>query len=129
MAVQPEDQKAFYETHVFCCVNQRPAGHPRSCCADRGGKDLHGYMKSRAKELGIKNIRVNQSGCLDRCELGPNMLIQPEGIWYQIRTKADVDEVLQKHIIEGGRVERLLLEPTDKLPQDVEARRAKTAAE
>ena len=77
MAVQPEEQKSFYETHVFCCVNQRPAGHPRSCCADRGGKDLQGFMKSRAKELGIKNIRVNQSGCLERCELGATMVIYP----------------------------------------------------
>jgi (2Fe-2S) ferredoxin len=129
MSKAPTNPKMFYVTHPFVCVNAREAGHPRGSCAERGSKELHGYMKARAKELGIKNIRVNQSGCLDRCELGPNMLIQPEGIWYQIRTKADVDEVLQKHIIEGGRVERLMLEPTDRLPQDAEARRAKTAAE
>ncbi len=129
MSKAPSNPKMFYVSHPFVCVNAREPGHPRGSCAERGSKELHGYMKARAKELGIKNIRVNQSGCLDRCELGPNMLIQPEGIWYQIRTKADVDEVLQKHIIEGGRVDRLMLEPTDKLPQDVEARRAKTAAE
>jgi (2Fe-2S) ferredoxin len=27
-----------------------------------------------------------------------------------------VDEVLQRHLIEGGRVERLMLKPDDKLP-------------
>ena len=101
-----------------------------NCCPLNDGAAAVVIMSdTRAKELGIKNIRVNQSGCLDRCELGPNVLIQPEGIWYQIRTKADVDEILQKHIIDGGRVERLMLEPTDKLPKDVEARRTKTAAE
>jgi (2Fe-2S) ferredoxin len=129
MSNAPSNPKMFYVTHPFVCVNAREPGNPRGSCAEKGSKELHGYMKSRAKELGIKNIRVNQSGCLDRCELGPNVLIQPEGIWYTIRTKADVDEILQKHIIEGGRVERLMLEPTDRLPKDVEARRAKTAAE
>ena len=37
MASLPRDPAPFYETHVFCCMNQREAGHPRSCCADRGG--------------------------------------------------------------------------------------------
>lgn len=117
MATQPADQKSFYETHVFCCVNQRPAGHPRSCCADRGGKDLHGYMKSRAKELGIKNIRVNQSGCLERCELGAALVIYPEGVWYTYESHEDVDEILTKHIINGEKVERLVLEVDQKLPR------------
>jgi (2Fe-2S) ferredoxin len=129
MSKAPHNPKMFYVAHPFVCVNVREPGHPRGCCAEKGSKELHGYMKARSKELGIKNIRVNQSGCLDRCELGPNVLIQPEGVWYQMRTKADVDEILQKHIIEGGRVERLMLEPTDKLPKDAEARRTKTAAE
>lgn len=117
MAVQPEQQTSFYETHVFCCVNQRPAGHPRSCCADRGGKDLQGYMKSRAKELGIKNIRVNQSGCLERCELGATMVIYPEGVWYTYDSREDVDEILTKHIINGEKVERLVLDVDQKLPR------------
>lgn len=84
-------------------------------------------MKVRTKELGIKNIRVNQTSCLDRCELDPNLLTQPKGIRYQIRTTADVDEILQRHIIVGGRVERPMPEPTNRLPQDIEARRAKVA--
>ena len=117
MAVQPEEQKSFYETHVFCCVNQRPAGHPRSCCADRGGKDLQGFMKSRAKELGIKNIRVNQSGCLERCELGATMVIYPEGVWYTYDSQEDVEEILTKHIIGGEKVDRLVLEVDQKLPR------------
>jgi (2Fe-2S) ferredoxin len=70
-------------------------------------------MKARAKELGIDGVRINQSGCLDRCELGPVMVIYPEGIWYRYDTLEDVDEILQQHVIGGGRVERLLLRPED----------------
>ena len=39
------------------------------------------------------------------------MVIYPEGVWYRYDTTADIDEILQKHVIEGGRVERLLMPP------------------
>lgn len=115
---KPTDPGPYYDAHVFCCTNKRPAGHPRGCCSDKGSEELRDYMKSRAKELGLKKVRINASGCLDRCELGPSVVIYPEGIWYSVATKADVDEVLQKHLVEGGRVERLMLQPHERLPKD-----------
>lgn len=110
---RPGDAAAYYRCHVFCCNNERPEGHPRGCCKERGGVRLRNYMKARAKELGIDGVRINQSGCLDRCELGPVMVIYPEGVWYHYDTLEDVDEILQEHVIGGGRVERLLLRPED----------------
>jgi (2Fe-2S) ferredoxin len=113
---QASDPAPFYEAHVFCCTNERPAGHPRGCCKAKGSEKLRDYMKARAKEFGLTRVRINTSGCLDRCELGPTMVIYPEGVWYHVETRDDVDEVLQRHLIEGGRVERLMLKPDDKLP-------------
>ena len=110
------DPAPFYEAHVFCCTNERPAGHPRGCCKAKGSEKLRDYMKARAKEFGLSGVRINTSGCLDRCELGPTVVIYPEGVWYHVETREDVDEVLQRHLIEGGRVERLMLKPDDKLP-------------
>lgn len=115
---QPGDPAPYYEAHVFCCVNERPAGHPRGCCKTRGAEKLRNYMKARAKELGLDAVRINQAGCLDRCELGPTMVIYPEGIWYSVASIADVEEVLQRHLIAGERVSRLMLQPSDKLPED-----------
>lgn len=106
-----------YQTHIFCCINERPPNHPRSCCAARGSGPLRDYMKTRAKELGIKDIRVNNAGCLERCELGPTMVIYPEGIWYHYETKEDIDEILDRHVVRGERVDRLLLEPGRKFPK------------
>ncbi len=106
-----DDPTAFYRCHVFCCVNERRAGHPRGCCLEKGSAALRGYMKKRGKELQIKGLRVNQAGCLDRCELGPTMVIYPEGVWYHYASEADVDEILARHILKGERVERLLLQP------------------
>ena len=105
----PIDPPSYYRRHVFCCTNQRPAGHPLGCCAEKGSVKLRDYMKARAKEMGLKDVRVNSAGCLDRCEHGPSILIYPEGIWYTARTKADVDEILEAHVKNGGRVERLLM--------------------
>jgi (2Fe-2S) ferredoxin len=112
------DPPAYYEAHVFCCINERPAGHPRGCCKAKGSERLRDYMKLRAKELGLSRIRINSSGCLDRCEAGPTMVIYPEGVWYSVRTREEVDEILVRHLVEGGRVERLMLKSEDKLPPE-----------
>jgi (2Fe-2S) ferredoxin len=112
----PGDPAPYYEAHVFCCVNERPEGHPRGCCKRKGSEKLRNYMKARAKELGLESVRINQALCLDRCELGPTMVIYPEGVWYSVQTREDVDEILQTHLIGGGRVSRLMLKPEDKVP-------------
>ena len=118
----PVDQTAatlrpYYNAHVFCCINERSPGHRRGCCKERGSVELRDYMKTRVREMKINRVRVNQSGCLDRCELGPVLVIYPEGIWYTYQTKEDVDEILQTHLIDGQVVSRLLLDPDRKDPK------------
>lgn len=119
--------RPYYRCHVFCCTNERPAGHPRGSCARRGSVKLRDYMKARAKELGLKDVRINASGCLDRCELGPSVVIYPEGIWYQCNTRDDVDEILDRHLGRGERVERLMMRPDDRTAEDIAARCGATA--
>jgi (2Fe-2S) ferredoxin len=105
----PNDPPPFYQAHVFCCTNQRAAGHKRGCCADKNAEHLRNYMKTRAKEMGLADIRINGAGCLDRCELGPCIVIYPEGVWYAPQNENDIDEILATHLRDGRRVERLLL--------------------
>lgn len=121
---QSDDPKPFYQAHVFLCTNERPEGHARGSCAARGSVKLRDYMKARAKELGLPDmsVRTQQAGCLDRCELGPVMVIYPEGIWYAVNTREDIDAVLERHLLKGERVPELMLQPTDKLPEDREVR-------
>ena len=111
------DPAPFYQCHAFVCTNERMEGHPRGSCKSRGSEPLRNYMKARAKELGIPGMRVNNAGCLDRCELGPTIVIYPEGVWYTAHSQADIDEILQTHVIEGRRVERLMLLPDQKEPR------------
>ena len=103
----------FYQSHIFVCTNERPAGHKRGCCKEKGAEELRNYMKARAKEMGLPGVRVNNAGCLDRCEFGPVMVIYPEGTWYRPTSKADIDMILEQHLRDGKPVESLRLSNDD----------------
>jgi (2Fe-2S) ferredoxin len=99
-----------FERHIFICGNVRPAGHPRGCCDPSGGAELQKRFKQKFAELGLKGkVRANQAGCLDQCEHGPNVVIYPEAVWYGGVTLADVDEIVESHVLGGQPVQRLLL--------------------
>lgn len=110
------DPPLHFRAHLFVCCNRRPDGHRRGSCAAKGSEDLRDYMKARAKELGLKGVRVNQAGCLDRCEFGPTLVIYPEGVWYSPQSRADVDQILEMHLVQGGRARALMLTEKDVPP-------------
>ncbi len=114
----PGDPPPYYRRHAFCCVNARAADHPRGSCSAKGAVKLRAHMKARAKQRGLHDVRVNASQCLDRCEFGPTVVIYPEGVWYSVRTLEDVDEIVETHLVRGGRVRRLMLHPDQPFPED-----------
>jgi len=98
----------YYHHHVFFCINRRDDG--KRCCAECGSQEMRDYAKQRLKALGMNGkgrIRVNNAGCLDRCEEGPVMVIYPQGVWYTYVDKSDVDEIIERHLMRGEIVERL----------------------
>ncbi len=71
---------------------------------------MRDYAKARVKELGLAGkgkIRVNQAGCMDRCEEGPVVVVYPEGVWYTYVDQHDVDEIIDEHLVNGRIVQRL----------------------
>lgn len=109
--IRPDDMPLFYAVHVFCCVNERPPKHRRGCCSDKKSQLLCDYMCRRTMAMGVQDIRINRAGCLNRCEMGPVMVIYPEGVWYSYSTEEDIDEIVRSHILGGKLVQRLLLTP------------------
>jgi (2Fe-2S) ferredoxin len=102
-------QTPFYEHHVFFCMNQRQPGE-RTCCADKGAQAAQKHAKGRIKSLNLNmpgKVRINQAGCLERCEEGPVVVIYPEGTWYTYIDNEDIDEIIDSHIVNGIPVERL----------------------
>jgi (2Fe-2S) ferredoxin len=100
--------------HVFVCCNQRPPGG-RCCCDPEGNEKLRDCFKKEIKRRGLAPlVRANKSGCLDQCELGPTVVIYPQGIWYGGVKLEDVPRIVEETII-GGRVLEELLIPDDQL--------------
>ena len=100
----------YYERHVFFCCNQRDPADARGCCNAKGASDMREYAKSRVKELGLAGpgkLRINQSGCLDRCEEGPCVVVYPDAVWYTYVDRGDVDEIIEEHLRHGRIVARL----------------------
>jgi len=99
-----------FERHVFVCTNRRPPDAPRVCCDPENKGELAAALNRKAAESGLKGrVRVNKAGCLDQCEHGPTIVVYPEGVWYGHVTPADVDEIVERHLIGGEPVERLRL--------------------
>ena len=94
--------KGYYEKHIFVCENIREEGK-RVSCGRAGSKKLKDYLKLKTKELcPDKNIRINMSGCLDRCEEGPVIVSYPEGIWFSLKNENDVDLFVKEYILENS---------------------------
>ncbi len=100
--------ESYYRQHVFFCQNRRDDG--RRCCAEFGSEELRAYAKDRLKELGEHGrgrVRVNQAGCLDRCDEGPVLVVYPDETWYTYVDREDIDEIIEEHLVHGRKVERL----------------------
>jgi (2Fe-2S) ferredoxin len=99
-----------FQRHVFVCVNERPPDHPKGCCKQKGGEQVRDALKKKLGERGIKSeVRANNAGCLDQCEQGVTVVVYPEQVWYGHVTVADLDELIERHIVGGEVVERLML--------------------
>lgn len=99
---------SHYKHHVFFCCNQREGG--ARCCCDHGAQDMRDYAKQKVKELklsGAGKVRINQAGCLDRCDEGPVIVVYPEAVWYTYVDREDIDEIISEHLQHGRVVERL----------------------
>jgi (2Fe-2S) ferredoxin len=103
---------AKFQKHLFICVNERDPSDPKGCCAAKGSAEIAAAFKRKLHERGLKRIvRANKAMCLDQCAQGVTLVVYPEATWYGHVTLADVDEIIEKHIVGGCPVERLVIPP------------------
>ena len=97
----------IYQKHIFICTNQRKAGE-RICCGEQHGLELVAKFKKAIRDLQLPyEIRAQRAGCFDLCEQGPNIVIYPEGVFYGHVQLADVDEIINEHLVNNRIVARL----------------------
>jgi (2Fe-2S) ferredoxin len=99
-----------FEKHLFICTNQRAAGEKKSC-GEEHGLNLVKAFKKIIKDNGLNaEVRAQKAGCLDTCELGPSMVVYPEGVFYGNVQLEDVEEIFKEHLVNNRPVERLKLQ-------------------
>jgi (2Fe-2S) ferredoxin len=101
------------EKYVFVCLNQRPAGHPKGSCLDRGADDVFNAMRDELGRRLMTNVKVVASGCVEGCLAGPTVLVVPDNVWYGGLTESDVPAIFDQHLVGGEPVEMLRLTPDD----------------
>ncbi len=109
----PQDASSpYFQRHIFFCLNERASGE--ACCAQHQAQQAFERCKAQVKALGLAGpgkVRVNKSGCLDRCAAGPVAVVYPEGVWYTYVDGSDIDEIVESHLKNGQVVERLRTPP------------------
>ena len=93
------------EKHILVC-------HGTGCTSSKSPEILETFRKI-LKEKNIDNVKVIKTGCFGLCAKGPMVIIRPEDTFYAMVTPADCEEIIQTHIVEGKKVERLLCKDID----------------
>lgn len=100
----------YYQKHIFVCANQKAPG--KICCQNTGGKLFGDYLREKLKSLdlhGPGKFRVSTTGCLGRCADGPVLVIYPDNVWYTYHSEADLDAIIEQHLLHQQIVTALLL--------------------
>ena len=79
-------------------------------CGEGHGLALVAAFKKAINDKKLEMpVRAQKSGCLDICELGPSVVVYPEGVFYGNVQLSDVQEIVDEHVEAGRPVERLRL--------------------
>lgn len=105
-----------YRRHFFVCTNRRDADATLPSCAPHGAHEvLAALRRGRDVHRLAGSVFVTEAQCLGMCPReGTTIVVYPEGIWYRVVTDADVQAVVEDHMV-GGRVVESLRDPSWRL--------------
>lgn len=87
--------------HVLICAG--------TGCVSSGSKKVEAALTSELVKRGLdKEVKVVETGCHGFCEMGPLVIVYPEGVFYCRVQESDVEEIVETHLYKGRIVERLL---------------------
>jgi len=87
--------------HVLICAG--------TGCTSSGAKQVEAAFQDHLAKKGLeKEVRIVETGCHGFCEMGPLVIIYPEGVFYVRVQEDDVADIVETHLLKGRIVERLL---------------------
>ena len=88
-------------------------------CTSSGSQQIQDAFEASIEANGLQDeIKLVRTGCFGLCELGPVVIVYPDGTFYSRVTVDDVDEIVTEHLLKGRRVERLVYDDHGKAQAD-----------
>ena len=101
-------QPKFY---IFKCEQSAPPGMPKPSCVSPDTQDLFGHLGQKLMEKGlIATVSPIRTSCLNRCQMGPVMMVEPGHYMYVGLTKEKIDRIIDEHIIGEKPVQEYLID-------------------
>ena len=96
--------------YLFVCINRRPDDNPKGCCASKDSEEVYRALKAEVAARGLAKLeaRVCTSSCLDQCDSGVTVLVEPDHFFYGRVTVADIPEIVDG-LVNGTPVKRLMV--------------------
>ena len=93
--------KTYERAHVLVCGG--------TGCRASGSGEVMPMLAEQLEASGLsREIRVIETGCHGLCQMGPLVIVYPEGVFYVRVTADDVKEIVETHLLKGRVVDRLL---------------------
>lgn len=100
-------QPAFY---IFKCEQSSPPGMPKPSCVNPQTQDLFQYLAQSLMQKGIiGTVQPIRTSCMNRCNMGPVMLVEPGHVMYTGLTKEKIDRIITEHILGGNVVSEYVI--------------------
>ena len=91
----------YVRAHVLICAG--------TGCTSSGSKKVEAALRLELEEKGLAlEIKIVETGCHGFCEMGPLLIVYPEGVFYVRVQEEDVPELVDEHFYKGRIVQRLL---------------------
>jgi len=96
--------------YLFVCINRRDEDNPKGCCAAKDSEEVYKALKQEVAARGLAKLeaRVCTSSCLDQCDKGATVLVEPDHFFYGRVSVADVPEIVDG-LVTGQPVKRLMV--------------------
>lgn len=97
----------IYRIHALICAGAQ--------CLAAGGNGFEDALKEELKKHDLtEEVNIVETGCMGSCQLGPLMVVYPEGVIYTKVKPEDAAEIVEEHFLKGRPVKRLLWKQEEK---------------